>query len=144
MSICIVLSESDISNLNRLVDPFLNRGITFTFYIAKEFPDNQYHSYYVLDDKRGKFRNYNRVIYPMNIARDLAIESVTTTHYLFIDIDFFISDTLYDNLLSSSSLLSKQKSVFLLPIFQVKQEIIIGCRKNNTCESLYFCIVNTI
>ena len=137
ISICIVLSESEVNELDEKLRPFLNRGIVFTFYIAKEYPDHQYHGYYIRDKEKGIVRNFTTMIYPVNLARDLAIESISTTHYLFIDCDFFTSDTIYSNIRSFASVLSKPKTVLLIPTFQVNKKILKKCRDMDTCELLY-------
>ena len=76
------------------------------------------------------------MIYPVNFARDLAIESLSTTHYLFIDCDFFTSETIYQNIKSFSYILAKPKSILLIPTFQVNKQILKKCRDDDTCESL--------
>lgn len=137
VSLCLVLTESEVDQLDSKLNPFMNKGIVFTFYIAKEYPDHQYHGYYIRDVEKGIIYNYTTMIYPVNFARDLAQESVTTTHYLFIDGDFLVSESLYDNLYSFSSILEKPKTILYLPVFQVNKTILIDCRKKDTCESLY-------
>ena len=108
----------------------------FTFYIAKEYPDHLYHGYYIRNKEKGIIQTFNTMIYPVNFARDLAIESLSTTHYLFIDCDFFTSETIYQNIRSFSYILSKPKTVLLIPTFQVNRQILKKCRDDDTCESL--------
>lgn len=136
ISICIVLPESQVKELDEKLSPFMNRGIVFTFYIAKEYPDHLYHGYYIRNKEKGIIQTFNTMIYPVNFARDLAIESLSTTHYLFIDCDFFTSETIYQNIRSFSYILSKPKTVLLIPTFQVNRQILKKCRDDDTCESL--------
>lgn len=84
ISICIVLPESQVKELDEKLSPYMNRGIVFTFYIAKEYPDHLYHGYYIRNKEKGIVQTFSTMIYPVNFARDLAIESLSTTHYLFI------------------------------------------------------------
>ena len=137
ISICIVLPESQVKELDEKLSPFMSRGIVFTFYIAKEYPDHLFHGYYIRDVEKGILYNYTTMIYPVNFARDLAQESITTTHYLFIDGDFLVSESLYDNIKSFSSMLEKPKTILYLPVFQVHKSILNDCRKKDNCESLY-------
>lgn len=59
--------------------------LKFVLYIKDTFPS-------VKPFYRGrKGRRYFDSIFPINFLRDLCIESITTTHYLYLDGDVFVS-----------------------------------------------------
>lgn len=137
ISICIVLSEQDVLNIDRIIDPFKNRSITFTFYIAKTSANGTHTASYIRDKDNGIIHQFSKMIYPVNLARNLAIESISTTHYLWIDCDFFISSTLYMDITSLSHIISKPDVILVLPTFQVHTRILYKCRQYSNCKTLY-------
>ena len=137
LSLSFFLHENEVSKLDETLSPFLYDRITYTFYIVKTVTNEADSPYYVKNMKRGTFIMFNQPIFPLNTLRDLAIESIDTTHYLLIDIDFFTSSTLYSNLYSYKSILEQANSVVLLPTFTTEQKKLTRCRRNNTCKALY-------
>ena len=58
--------------------------------------------------------------YPINTLRNLAIRSVTTTHFVVLDVDLWPSSSLHDSILSSpSSLLRSKYAALVIPAFQL-------------------------
>lgn len=75
------------STLKYLGNSFKNTSnIVCSFYIPYE-RDNA--SYYIKADRSRVY--FPEKLYPMNILRNIAIEQIVTSHFLYIDIDFFIS-----------------------------------------------------
>ena len=72
--------------------------IKFVLYVRDDLPS-------IIPYYRGRSgkRKFN-TIFPINFMRDLCIESITTTHYLYLDGDVFVSGTSLLSLLTRSSL----------------------------------------
>ncbi|GMI08318.1 hypothetical protein TrRE_jg2426 [Triparma retinervis] len=60
-------------------------------------------------------------LFPVNELRNLAIEAVKTTHYVYIDVDFYPSDKILETILSPPAALvlaSSYKSALVIPAFE--------------------------
>ena len=60
-------------------------------------------------------------MFPVNTLRNLAIRGVTTSHYLYVDIDFWMSDNLYDVLSMDNvreTLGQDYKQTLVVPAFE--------------------------
>lgn len=101
MSLSLYLKDYQVGMIDTVLSPYLNRQITWSFYVVKGV-DSTVYATYVNNDIKNDVTSFNNPIFPINLVRDLAIESVETTHFLFADIDYFISKTLRDNLDSYS------------------------------------------
>jgi len=56
--------------------------------------------------------------YPVNLLRNLAIQGVRTTHFAYTDLDFLISDGLYDDLMSAAPYIAKDPyAAIVIPAF---------------------------
>ena len=78
--------------------------------------------------------NNKNGLYPMNILRDMAIESIETTHYVLIDIDILISSTLRQDISRNRVLLDDNYNILLLPLFVVaRTEEVQRCRSSGFC-----------
>lgn len=122
--------------LDRVLRPYMNERITFVLYVVKEYKNKTYYAHYIKSVIRQDYVRYAIPIFPLNTMRDLAIESIATTHYLLIDIDFFPSSTLFDHLNSFEKVLKKPNTVVLLPTFTTEIKKVIQCRKFDFCEKL--------
>lgn len=90
--------------------------------------------YYVLEN-RTQFIESG--IYPINVLRDLAIESIETTHYLMLDGDVVISSTLEKNIEKFTPVLNDHYSFLLIQLFKFSPYVNITlCRKSGKCGSL--------
>lgn len=132
MSLCLFLKESQIDTIDQALSPYVTNQITWTFYVVKAIKSSVYATYVGNMDKAISFKE---PIFPINLVRDLAIESIDTTHFLFADIDYLVSKTLRANLDSYSDVLSKQNVIILLPTFALNWRLLKSCRKLNTCEN---------
>ena len=61
---------------------------------------------------------FDKGLYPYNVLRNIGIESISTTHYLLVDIDVFPSTNLYDSFMRQADLLSDPSNVVLFQLFQ--------------------------
>ena len=74
--------------------------------------------------------------YPVNRLRNLALQQVETSHIVFIDVDFWSSEGLYDILTNETitkSLMEDHKLALVIPAFQLFRQCIqwVDCRENN-------------
>ena len=67
--------------------------LKFVFYVKESHPSIK--PYY---NGKGGRRSFDS-IFPINFLRDLCIESITTTHYLYLDGDVFVTGTISISLL---------------------------------------------
>lgn len=77
----------------------------------------------------------NHNIFPMNYLRNIAIKRTTTTHYLVLDIDEFISSNLQTQIRNiPSEILMKDDVAIIIPIVMINPENIIPyCCKIKEC-----------
>jgi hypothetical protein len=75
--------------------------------------------------------------YPVNLLRNLALAKVKTSHLIYIDVDFWTSENLYEILKLSPTippaLLKDPKLALVLPAFMLFRQCVDykDCRKNN-------------
>ena len=136
IALSLFVLESEMPTLDSLLRPYLSDRLTFVFYVVKEYKNKSYYAYYIKSLIRQDYEKFATPIFPLNTMRDLAIESVETTHYLLIDIDFFISSTLYDHIAEFEHVLKKSNTVILLPTFTTEVHKLQQCRRENMCEKL--------
>ena len=85
--------ESELHSVIELIQAYEHyRQITFLLYIIKDKSSIQGRS--IFYDTKGPSYS-NETTFPINLLRDLAIESIETTHFFVSDIDVFSSETLY-------------------------------------------------
>ena len=107
------------------------RSILFNIYIIPTYTITPFiyqgkHKYYMPNG-----------IYPFNVLRDIGIESITTTHYLLLDIDVFPSRNLYDDILNNKQILYDYNSVLLLQLFQYAKKKTKGITDMNVFYELW-------
>ena len=133
----IMIMESEIPNVIKLINDYKNyQRITYLLYIIKEKPSFQGRS--IFFDSTGPTFS-NETIFPINLLRDLAIESIETTHYFVSDIDVFTSETLYKSLMIHNETLHDPKAVLLLKLFLMNEAKIDHerCYKEGRCNYMY-------
>lgn len=65
-------------------------------------------------------------LYPVNLLRNLAIQEAKTSHVLYIDSDFLISDRIHDNLMTMAPVIANDsKAAVVVPAFTYFS----GCQK---------------
>ena len=111
------------------------KQITFVIYVIKEL--NTYFKSIFYDDSGPIYSN--KTIFPINLLRDLSIESIDTTHYFICDIDAFPSETLYDSIALHNETLHDQKAVYVLKLFKMitrSRKLYSQCRKYGLCNEM--------
>jgi hypothetical protein len=86
----------------------------------------------VLDASTG----YSDSDYPVNALRNLALSQVTTSHIIYIDVDFWTSEHLHDVLMSydiQQSLMEDPRLALVLPAFMLFRQCRewLDCRDDN-------------
>ena len=88
MSIAVQVNEEELDKLFRIINAIKRNNIRFTFYIVKKPIESDY---------RCTFKSYNNSniyyesCYVINVLRNLAIETIRTSHFMIIDGDGIVS-----------------------------------------------------
>lgn len=110
------------------------RNVVFTIYVLKTIVRGHVPFYNDRDDKRIYA---GRGMYPVNLLRDLAIESISTTHYMIIDADVLLSTTLYSHIDDYKTILRNHKNTVVLPLFEYCRVVgMRNCMENGVCKDL--------
>ena len=88
MSITILLEKHELPYIASIVSTINHSSIRFTLYILEDSSTKKYHCSVVLPQFERQYYHY---CFPYNVLRDLAIESIQTSHYLLIDSDAILS-----------------------------------------------------
>ena len=137
ISLAVLLTEKEIPQVEDFINNFSKtKQITFILYIIKELSNVPFRSIYY--DTFGA-DHYNQTIFPINLLRDLAIESIDTSHYVITDIDAFPSQTLYTSLQKHSELLKNERVVILLKTFRMNDKVINmkKCYRRGVCLDMF-------
>ena len=137
INMALFLKEEEIPLAQEIIDEYSKyRRIKFILYIVKKDITTPYQSIYY--DNIGTTYS-NETIFPINILRDLAVESIETTHYYVSDIDVFASDTLYQSIMSHKELLYDPHTIFILKSFLMSQKSInhTDCFGRGDCKGMY-------
>lgn len=86
MSIGIIVQLHEFPSFVNAIEGLFGRPIVFSVYVPMNSSES---SYFVR--KNGTREVFPSILYPVNILRDLAIESIRSTHFMYVDADFFIS-----------------------------------------------------
>ena len=83
MILSVAIVESEIPPLLKLINSISRQSqITFVIYIVKEY--NGEHKSVFFNEQGPEYSN--EVIFPINLLRDLAVESIDTSHFFICDI----------------------------------------------------------
>lgn len=76
--------------------------------------------------------------YPVNLLRNLALGAISTTHAVYIDSDFLVSEGLHDQLINTARpvLAKDTKALVVVPAF----DYISQCRKKGVQEQVLACL----
>ena len=111
------------------------RRIVFTVYVSKTITKSTI-PFYVLAD--GTHLNYPEGFYPINTLRDLAIESISTTHLLVADMDVFPSMGLESSINEYAEVLRDHHNMIALTLFRYKKHPSLDrCYSEGVCDELY-------
>ena len=120
---------------NRVVECAGLRRIVFTVYVTKTITHNTI-PFYV--KRNGRHLNYPEGFYPINTLRDLAIESISTTHLLVADTDMFPSMGLESSINEYAEVLSDHHNMIALTLFRYNNHSSLSrCYSEGVCEELY-------
>lgn len=78
-----------VDTLSHLLFRFISKPrIVYAIYVQKDITkeNTPFYTY-----PNGTVLYYPQGMYPLNVLRDLSIESISTTHFLLIDADVFLS-----------------------------------------------------
>ena len=88
MSIAIQINEEELDEMLYEMEKIQRNNIRFTFYIVQKIPVNKPRcSFITMNGKSISLQN----CFVCNVLRNLAIETITTSHFLLIDGDGIIS-----------------------------------------------------
>ena len=108
--------------------------IVFTVYVTKTITSNTI-PFYVLAD--GTHLNYSDGFYPINTLRNLAIESISTTHLLVADTDVFPSMGMESSINEYAEVLRDHHNMIALTLFRYKNHSSLSqCSSEGVCEEL--------
>ena len=88
MCIVIQLYEDELSSIASIITRIQRPNIRFTFYVLKNVPRGRKGCSFITMNNR---KIYYESCFAYNELRDLAIETIQTTHYLMIDGDAIIT-----------------------------------------------------
>ena len=86
MSFGVFVKMEEMPAFVNAILPYLGLPITFSVYVPLGLKRS---SYYIR--KNGTKEYFDDSLYPMNLLRDLAIEAIHTSHFFYLDADFFTS-----------------------------------------------------
>lgn len=89
-SIAVFVRLGELKAFVKSIQNWRGLPILFSVYIPL---DKRNSTFFVRFNKSREY--YPDAIFPINILRDLAIESIRTTHFFYIDSDFFVSSLFF-------------------------------------------------
>ena len=108
--------------------------IVFTVYVTKTITSSTI-PFYV--QPNGSHLNYSEGFYPINTLRDLAIESISTTHLLIADTDVFPSMGLESSINEYAEVLRDHHNMIALTLFLYnKHSSLKRCYSEGVCDEL--------
>lgn len=112
ISLGVFLDESELPRLHSALNAFTSQHhVIFSFYVRKRITPSSIPVFFTADKKNIYFPSG---IFPMNILRDMSIESIDTSHYVAVDVDVFFSFTLEDDIERNRKLLDDQNNTVTL------------------------------
>ena len=140
ISIAVQVNEEQVEELFSIISAIKRNNIRFTFYIVKISNESNY---------RCTFKSLNGTdvyyesCYTINVLRNLAIETIKTSHFMIIDGDGIISGsvlnrslilvTLENNIKNYISLISNEKEVLVFPLFPYQSPYHHQCKRKGNC-----------
>ena len=83
--------EEELSQIHSTISTITDSSVTFIFYIPSSSSSLSQPPTFVKSENTSSHIVRKKPFYPINLLRDLAIEYIQTTHYLFLDCDILIS-----------------------------------------------------
>ena len=82
--------------------------------------------------------------YPVNRMRNIALASISTSHAVYVDMDFLLSNNVYDELLLHRDSLLDVKTALVMPAFELLPFCELGTIEgNSTCTEEQLSIIPT-
>ena len=108
--------------------------IVFTVYVTKTITSNTI-PFYV--QQNGTHLNYPNGFYPINTLRNLAIESISTTHCLIADMDMLPSMGLESSINEYAEVLRDHHNMIVLTLFRYNNHSSLSqCYSEGVCDEL--------
>ena len=138
ISLSVLVKESEVESLaNRILGCAGLRRIVFTVYVTKTITKSTI-PFYVLAD--GTHLNYPNGFYPINTLRNLAIESVSTTHCLIADMDMLPSMGMESSINEYAEVLRDHHNMIVLTLFRYNNHSSLSqCYSEGVCDEL--CVI---
>ena len=136
ISLGVFLDESELPRLHSALNAFTSQHrVIFSFYVRKLITPSSIPVFFTANKKNIYFPSG---IFPMNILRDMSIESIDTSHYVAVDVDVFFSFTLEDDIERNRKLLDDQNNILLIPLFEmINTRSVLNCKATDACEQVY-------
>ena len=136
ISLGVFLDESELPRLHSALNAFTSQHrVIFSFYVRKQITPSSIPVFFTANKKNIYFPSG---IFPMNILRDMSIESIDTSHYVAVDVDVFFSFTLEDDIERNRKLLDDQNNILLIPLFEmINTRSVLNCKATDACEQVY-------
>ena len=136
ISLGVFLDESELPRLHSALNAFTSQHrVIFSFYVRKRITPSSIPVFFTADKKNIYFPSG---IFPMNILRDMSIESIDTSHYVAVDVDVFFSFTLEDDIERNRKLLDDQNNILLIPLLEmINTRSVLNCKATDVCEQVY-------
>ena len=100
-----------------------DRSVVYTIYVQKRITNANTPYYLNRDGVRYEYQE------------DLSIESVTTSHFMVIDADVFLSNTILSSIDRYKNMLNNHKNVMVIPLFQyTNTNYLQRCYRDGMCE----------
>lgn len=91
MSIAIQINEDELPGVARILSSIKRGNIRWTLYIVKRQPYSDHCTFVSMNGTKVKYEN----CFVVNELRNLAIETIRTTHFLIVDGDGIISSRFF-------------------------------------------------
>ncbi len=136
LSVAVLVREGELDSLLDTITLYspLSR-IVFTVYVMKDITDENTPFYTLFNGTRLLYPNG---FYPINTMRDLAIESISTTHCLIVDSDVFTSEGMESAINSFARELSNHRNIIVLTSFAYKKHPSLkSCYSQGDCKEAF-------
>lgn len=142
MSISIHLEEAELEEVAAVITRIQRPNIRFTLYILKK-TDKHFKCTFFQLDKSIAYES----CYAINILRNLAIETIQTSHYLISDGDAILTRMCFNvystsgsfktNIMEFSNLLVDEHEIFLIPLIPYDSPYNAHCKLYGNCTEAY-------
>ena len=95
ISVAFFVTEREVPALAEKIAAVPRQNVVYSVYVRRNttIQNTPWHKL-----PSGLKRYFPKGVFPINLLRDLTIESISTSHYLVIDVDIFLSERIYDRI----------------------------------------------